>query len=511
MAVRVGINGYARIGQGLLPAAHGRDLDTVGEHSHPHPSASFSATLRIRLDNRPGSFARLATAIGQAGGLLGAIDVVRVERSTKVRDVTVLATDVAHIDRIVRAVKKLDGIDVVHVSDRTFLLHLGGKLEIALRSPLKTRDDLSMAYTPGVARVSSAIANDPGKVWSLTIKQHTVAVVSDGTAVLGLGDIGPEAALPVMEGKAVLFKEFGGVDAFPICLATKDSDEIVAIVKAIAPVFGGINLEDISAPRCFEIERRLRSELDIPVFHDDQHGTAVVVLAALMNALKLVGKAIEDIRVVVVGIGAAGTAVTKTLLAAGVTDIVGCDRHGVVHRGRAGLGAAKAEYAQLTNPRGLVGDVDTALAGADVLIGVSGPGVVTAAAVRSMADDAIVFALANPVPEVLPEDIEADVAVIGTGRSDYPNQINNVLAFPGIFRGALDVRAAGITEAMELAAARAIAEIIKPGELEPDYVIPSVFNRDVAPAVAAAVAEAARGDGVARRPETDLSPEADVR
>ena len=464
-----------------------------------HPSASFSATLRLRLANRPGSFARLATAIGEAGGLLGAIDLVRAERATKVRDVTVLASDAAHIQRIVAAVHALEGIEVINVSDRTFLVHLGGKIEIALKAPLKTRDDLSMAYTPGVARVSSAIAEDASKVWNLTIKQHTVAVVSDGTAVLGLGDIGPEAALPVMEGKAMLFKEFGGVDAFPICLATNDPDEIVTIVKGIAPVFGGINLEDISAPRCFEIEKRLRAELDIPVFHDDQHGTAVVVLAGLLNALKVVGKELEDVRVVVVGVGAAGTAVTKTLLAAGVPEVVGCDRQGIVHRGRQGLTPAKAEYAELTNPRGLAGDADQALAGADVFIGASGPGAVSAEAVRSMADGAIVFAMANPTPEVLPEEIEDAVAVVGTGRSDYPNQINNVLAFPGIFRGALDARASAITEEMEFAAAEAIAAIVKPHELEADYVIPSVFNRNVTPAVAVAVAQAAERAGVARR------------
>ena len=308
---------------------------------------------------------------------------------------------------------ELDGIEVVNVSDRTFLMHLGGKIEIALKVPLKTRDDLSMAYTPGVARVSSAIAADPEKVWNLTIKQHTVAVVSDGTAVLGLGDIGPEGALPVMEGKAMLFKEFGGVDAFPICLATKDPDEIVAVVKAIAPVFGGINLEDISAPRCFEIEDRLRRELDIPVFHDDQHGTAIVTLAALNNAVEVVGKRIEDLRVVVTGVGAAGVAVTKMLLAAGVTDVVGCDREGIVHAGRPGLSAVKAGYAGLTNPRGLTGAADEALSGADVFIGLSQPGAVSAEGIRSMADGAIVFAMANPTPEVLPEEIEDCVAVIG--------------------------------------------------------------------------------------------------
>jgi len=403
------------------------------------------------------------------------------------------------MERIAAAVHDLDGIEVINVSDRTFLMHLGGKIEVALKTPLKTRDDLSMAYTPGVARVSSAIAADPDKVWNLTIKQNTVAVVSDGTAVLGLGDIGPEGALPVMEGKAMLFKEFGGVDAFPICLATNEVGEIVATVKAIAPVFGGINLEDISAPRCFEIEDRLREELDIPVFHDDQHGTAVVTLAALHNAVALVGKRLEDLRVVVTGVGAAGVAVTKMLLAAGVPDVVGCDRESVVYAERPGLSPVKAEYAQITNPRGLRGSADDALAGADVFVGLSQPGAVTVSGIRSMADGAIVFAMANPTPEVLPEEIADVAAVIGTGRSDYPNQINNVLAFPGIFRGALDVRAADINERMKLAAAGAIAAVIRPDELGPDYVIPSVFNREVAPAVAEAVALAAEESGVARR------------
>jgi malate dehydrogenase (oxaloacetate-decarboxylating) len=464
-----------------------------------HPSASFSATLRVRLENHPGTFGRLAEAIGQAGGLLGAIDLVRVERGTKVRDVTVLAGDAEHMERIAAAVRGVPGIEVVNVSDRTFLMHLGGKIEIALKSPLKTRDDLSMAYTPGVARVSLAIAEEPAKAWNLTIKQNTIAVVSDGTAVLGLGDVGPEAALPVMEGKAMLFKEFGGVDAFPICLATKEADEIVQTVKAIAPAFGGVNLEDISAPRCFEIEERLRAELDIPVFHDDQHGTAIVTLAALINALQVVGKRPEELRVVVTGVGAAGIAVTKMLLAAGVSDVVGFDREGAVYSGRPGLSPVKAAFAAQTNPRGLRGSADDALAGADVFIGVSQPGAVTAESIRSMAEGAIVFAMANPTPEVLPEEIADVVAVIGTGRSDYPNQINNVLAFPGVFRGALDVRATAITEGMELAAAEAIAAAVKPDELEPDYVIPSVFNREVAPAVAAAVAQAAEESGVARR------------
>jgi len=473
-----------------LPATEGARL---------HPSASFSATIRVRLENRPGSFASLANAIAGAGGLLGAIDLVRIGRDHKIRDVTVLAGDAAHLERIIASVSGVDGIEVEHVSDRTFLLHLGGKLEITPRLPLKTRDDLSMAYTPGVARISTAIAEDPAKVWALTIKQNTVAVVSDGTAVLGLGDVGPEAALPVMEGKAVLFKEFGGVDAFPICLATKDVDEIVRTVVAIAPVFGGINLEDISAPRCFEVESRLREALDIPVFHDDQHGTAIVVLAALLNALRVVGKRIEDVRVVVTGVGAAGAATTKTLLAAGVRDIVGCDRTGTLYRERSGLTPAKAAYAGMTNPRGLRCTADEALEGADVYIGLSTPGAVSAEAIRGMADRAIVFAMANPTPEVMPEEIADAVEVIATGRSDYPNQINNVLAFPGVFRGVLDVRAREITQEMETAAAHALAAVVKPDELEADYIIPSVFNRDVAPAVASAVAEAAEQSGVARR------------
>jgi malate dehydrogenase (oxaloacetate-decarboxylating) len=356
-----------------------------------------------------------------------------------------------------------------------------------------------MLYTPGVARVSRAIADDVEKVWNLTIKRNTVAVVSDGTAVLGLGDIGPEAALPVMEGKAVLFKEFANVDAFPLCLATKDPDEIVRTVQAIAPAFGGINLEDISAPRCFEVERRLRESLDIPVFHDDQHGTAIVVLAALLNALRVVDKRLEDVRIVTTGCGAAGMAVTRTLQNAGASWIVGCDEGGALYRGREGLNPAKQEYAERTNPENLQGTADELLEGADVFIGVSVPGAISADGVRRMASRAIVFAMANPNPEVDPEAIEGLAEVIATGRSDYPNQINNVLAFPGVFRGALDVRARTINPEMELAAAGAIAAAISPDELSADYVIPSVFNHAVAPAVAAAVAEAAQATGSARR------------
>ena len=473
-----------------------------------HPSASFSAAIRVRIENHPGAFARLAAAIGEAGGLLGAIDLVRVEGSTKIRDVNVLADDERHLDAIVAAVRSVEGVEVMHVSDRVFLAHLGGKLEVRPRQPLKTRDDLSMVYTPGVGRVSRAIAEDPEKVWNLTIKRNTVAVVSDGTAVLGLGDIGPEAALPVMEGKAVLFKEFAGVDAFPICLDTKDPDEIVRIVEAIAPAFGGINLEDISAPRCFEVERRLRERLDIPVFHDDQHGTAIVVLAALLNALRVVDKPLEDVRIVTTGCGAAGMAVTRALVHAGARWIVGCDEGGALYRGREGLDPAKQEYAELTNPENLRGTADELLDGADVFIGVSVPGAITVEGVRRMAPRAIVFAMANPNPEVDPEAIEGLAEVIATGRSDYPNQINNVLAFPGVFRGALDVRARTIDAEMELAAAHAIAGSIPPDELSADYVIPSVFNRSIAPAVATAVADAAQRSGVARRsaPTTPAVP-----
>jgi malate dehydrogenase (oxaloacetate-decarboxylating) len=463
-----------------------------------HVSPSFSATLRVQLEDTPGAFARLAAAIGDAGGSLGAIDIVRVGTTTKTRDVTVSAANEEHLHRIVESVRACDGIEVEHVSDRTFLMHLGGKIEIASKVPLKTRDDLSMAYTPGVARVSEAIADDPHSAWNLTIKRNTVAVVSDGTAVLGLGDIGPEAAMPVMEGKALLFKEFGGIDAWPICLATKDPDEIVAVCKAIAPGFGGINLEDISAPRCFEIEARLRAELDIPVFHDDQHGTAIVVLAALVNALKVVGKRIEDVKIVLTGVGAAGIATTDVLLAAGARRVVGCDHTGAIHRDRADLPEHKRAYAERTNAECEGGSADDVLAGADVFIGLSVPGAVTREGIARMAPDAIVFAMANPTPEIAPEEIEALAAVVATGRSDYPNQINNVLAFPGVFRGALDVRASTITPAMEVAAAHAIAEIIPEEELGPEYVIPSVFNRDVAPSVATAVSAAAEADGVAR-------------
>jgi malate dehydrogenase (oxaloacetate-decarboxylating) len=454
------------------------------------PSASYSFTMRLRMPQHGSTFAGVAHAIAETDAMLGAIDLVRVESNQVVRDVTVACGDSAHAEAVVLAVRDLDGVQVDSVSDRTFLMHKGGKIEVVGKLPLKTRDDLSMAYTPGVGRVSMAVHEDRSKAWALTIKGNTVAVVSDGTAVLGLGDIGPEAAMPVMEGKAMLFKEFAGVDAFPLCVDTKDVDEIVAFVKAAAPTFGGINLEDIAAPRCFEIERRLRAELDIPVFHDDQHGTAIVVLAALLNALKLVGKRPQDVTVVVVGAGAAGVACTEIMLAQGVGDVIVCNRQGALVEG---------ELAERTNKRKLRGTADEVLAGADVVLGLSGPGAFSAAAVRTMATDAIVFAMANPVPEVQPEDVHQDVAVMATGRSDYPNQINNVLAFPGVFRGALDVRASTINEEMKLAAAQAIARVIPEEELHADYIIPSVFNRRVSESVAEAVAGAAIASGVARR------------
>ncbi len=461
------------------------------------PSASYSITMRVHLQQRPGAFARVAGAIGETGAILGAIDLVRVQGGEVVRDVTVACVDAAHGEAVVAAVGELDGVSVESVSDRTFLMHLGGKIEVTGSIPVRTRDDLSMAYTPGVARVSRAIHDDIEKAWSLTIKGNAVAIVSDGTAVLGLGDIGPEAAMPVMEGKALLFQELARINAYPLCLATKDPDTIVEFVKAITPTFGAVNLEDISAPRCFEIERRLRDELPIPVFHDDQHGTAIVVLAALMNAFRVVNKRAEDVKVVVVGAGAAGVACAEIMLARGIRNIVVCDIDGALYADRPGLDPARKAVAERTNPndeRGMANDV---LAGADVLVGVSGPGAVSAAAVRSMAERPVVFALANPEPEVPVEAVGHHVAIMATGRSDYPNQINNVLAFPGVFRGALDVRARSINEEMKLAAAQAIAAVVTDDVLDADYIIPSVFNRQVVTAVADAVAEAARASGVA--------------
>jgi malate dehydrogenase (oxaloacetate-decarboxylating) len=456
-------------------------------------------TLRVEFPHEAGSLARVLTAVGDAGGMVGAVDIVRMRQESSIRDITVNASDSDHGGRIVEAVDALESVRVINISDRTFLMHLGGKIEVRSKMPVKTRDDLSMAYTPGVARVCRAIADDPERAFNLTIKRNTVAVVSDGTAVLGLGDIGPEAAMPVMEGKAMLFREFSEVDAFPICLDTTDTEEIIQSVKNLAPAFGGINLEDIAAPRCFEIENRLKAELDIPVFHDDQHGTAVVVLAALYNSLKLVDKNVEDLRVVVNGVGASGVACAKIMLAAGVKNIVGCDSRGIVHKDREGLDSSKGWYAENTNPEGLTGNLSDAVRGADLFLGLSVPDVLTLEDVKSMAEDPIIFAMANPDPEIRPEVAINAARIIATGRSDYPNQINNVLCFPGIFRGALDVRAREIDETMKLAAAEAIADVVPEDAVSEDYIIPSVFDERVAPAVAEAVSEAAHKSGSARR------------
>jgi malate dehydrogenase (oxaloacetate-decarboxylating) len=443
---------------------------------------------------------RVTSVIGKAGGDIGAVDLVEMTRERVFRDMTIKARDSEHGQRIIDKLRKLPVVKISNISDRTFLMHLGGKIEVRSKVPIRTRDDLSMAYTPGVARVSLAIKEDPQRAFSLTIKQNSVAVVTDGTAVLGLGDIGPLAAMPVMEGKAMLFKELAGVDAFPLCLDTKDPDKIVETVKLIAPAFGGINLEDISAPRCFEVEARLRKELDIPVFHDDQHGTAVVVVAALLNALKIVRKDPRRLKVTVCGVGAAGTAVIKMLMALGVRQIIGVDEHGTIHRGRtAGMDFMKTWVSEATNPQNVKGKMPEAVKDADVFIGLSVPGVLALRDVKRMARDRIVFAMANPIPEIQPEEAERHVRVMATGRSDYANQINNVLCFPGFFRGLLDIRARLVNDEMKLAAAHAIASCVGKGELGSEYIIPSVFNKQVAPAVAREVARAAHKTGVARR------------
>jgi malate dehydrogenase (oxaloacetate-decarboxylating) len=455
------------------------------------PSAGYAITLTVALADAPGTFGRLAVAIGEAGGDIEAVDLIGHEGDLVVREITVKCGDVSQGEQVAAAVEQVPGITVRDVSDRTFVLHRGGKIEVVSRVPLRSRDDLSMAYTPGVGRVSEAIAAQPERVWELTGKGNAVAVLSNGTAVLGLGNIGPEAAMPVMEGKAVLFKEFAGIDAYPICVRAGTADEVVAVAKAIAPGFGGINLEDIAAPECFEIEARLRVELDIPVFHDDQHGTAIVTLAAMLNAARVTGRDLADLRVAFLGVGAAGTACAKLLLAAGVGDVVAVDRSGILGRKRApGLTGQKRWIAEHTNRSGLEGGLEEALAGADAFVGLSGPNLVKPEWLGAMAPRAIVFAMANPVPEVMPEDVPANVAVVATGRSDYPNQINNVLVFPGVFRGLLDARARTVDETTELAAARALADLITPDELSPEYIVPSVFDRRVAPAIGAAVREA---------------------
>jgi malate dehydrogenase (oxaloacetate-decarboxylating) len=460
------------------------------------PSAGFSITIRISVTADASAIGRLTTCVGEAGAIVTALDVVDSDPYSVVVDLTCDTADSAHADQVVQSLNELDGVEVRKVSDRTFLLHLGGKIEVAPKVALRNRDELSRAYTPGVARVCLAIAENPSDVRRLTIKRNTVAVVTDGSAVLGLGNLGPAAALPVMEGKAALFKRFGGVDAWPVVLDTQDTEEIIQIVKAIAPAYGGINLEDIAAPRCFEIEERLRDLLDIPVFHDDQHGTAICVLAALTNALRVVDKHLADVRVVVSGAGAAGTAIMKLLLRQGVGDVIAYDRRGALHRGLPDLTPAWRWLAENTNKEQYSGDLPGALRGADVFIGVSAPNLLTGDDIAAMADRAVVFALANPDPEVDPREARQHAAVVATGRSDQPNQINNVLAFPGVFRGMLDAHAEEFTDDMALAAARAIADAVGADKINPTVIVPSVFDARVAPAVAAAVRAAATGAGL---------------
>lgn len=462
-------------------------------------NASNSYTIRIKSPQKGDAFSEAVAAINRLEGHVAAIDIIKIEDDAITRDITFHAADEDRANLIRDALMKIKQIDVRHLSDRTFMLHLGGKIEIKSKIEINHRDDLSMVYTPGVARVCKAIYESPEKAFNLTIRKNMVAVVSDGTAILGLGDLGPLAAMPVMEGKAMLFKKFADVDAFPICLATKDVEEIVRTVKIIAPSFGAINLEDISSPRCFEIEKRLQAELDIPVFHDDQHGTAAVMTAALINALKLVNKKISEIKVVFNGVGAAGIACTNMLLDIGVKNIVGCDRKGALTASRTDLDATKKEYVSRTNPNHESGSVHDVMKGADVFVGLSSANILTVDDLKKMNKDPIVFAMANPDPEIMPEIALPHVAIMATGRSDYPNQINNLLAFPGIFRGALDCRATDINAEMKLAAAYAIANCVDEKALSRDYIIPSVFNAAVAPAVAHAVMEAAKKTGVIRK------------
>jgi malate dehydrogenase (oxaloacetate-decarboxylating) len=464
------------------------------------PSPSYSLTIRLKALNKPGMVGKITSTIGTKGGDIGAIDIVKVDKGAVVRDYTVNASNVSHSTEIMNALNEIEGVEVVFFSDRTFLIHLGGKIQIENKIPLNTRDDLSMAYTPGVARVCKEIANDKSKVYNLTIKKNTVAIITDGTAVLGLGDIGPEASIPVMEGKAMIFKKFGGVNAFPLCLNTKDTDKFIETVVRVSPIFGGINLEDISSPRCFEIEYRLRELLDIPVFHDDQHGTAVVVLAGLMNALKVLGKNLEDLRIVVCGMGAAGIACCSLLKTAGAKNILGVDSTGILHRGRdKNMNEIKTKFAEITNPDNEKGTLSDAMRGADIFIGVSSPDIVTIEMLKTMARNPIVFALSNPNPEIDPFVAEPYVTILATGRSDYQNQVNNALCFPGFFKGLLDCNAKTITYEMKVAAAESIASVIADDELSEDYIIPSIFDERVADHVAKGVVKAAIETGVARR------------
>ena len=464
------------------------------------PYSNYRLTVRLELANKPGMFARVAATLAEESANLGAVDLVSATPDRMVRDVTFDVRDEAHGDRVLDRLAQIPDVVVLSASDRIFLLHLGGKIHVQSKLPLSTRNILSMVYTPGVGRIARAIAKDKSKAFAFTTKSNSVAVVTDGSAVLGFGNLGPEAALPVMEGKAMLFKELGGIDAWPICLSTQDPEEIIRTVRAISPGFGAINLEDISAPRCFEIERRLKASLDIPVMHDDQHGTAVVILAALTNALSVVGKTIDQARVVVNGLGAAGTACCRVLLAAGVSHLIGCDKEGAILRGDAEeLRGRRSDLTACFNRHPPLPSLRDALRNADVFIGLSVGNILQAEDLDLMAPDRIVFAMANPDPEVSPELAITHCRIFATGRSDFPNQINNALVFPGMFRGALDVQASEINESMKLAAAKALAESIPGAALSEDYIIPSLFDKNVVPRLARAVAAAARESGVARR------------
>jgi malate dehydrogenase (oxaloacetate-decarboxylating) len=470
------------------------------------PSPSYSIIIRIEILSKPGMLGKVTSTIGKTGGDIGAVDIVGFKKNITIRDLIVSVADIPMGQKVVEALERIKGAHVLQVTDRTFMIHQGGKIEIKNKIPLNSRDDLSMAYTPGVARICMAIHEKRERVYDLTIKKNTIAVVTDGTAVLGLGDIGLEAAMPVMEGKAMLFKEFGGVDAIPLCLNTRDPNQIVTVIKSLSPGFGGVNLEDIAAPRCFDIESRLRNELDIPVFHDDQHGTAVVILAGLTNALKVVNKRLGNIRVVVCGLGAAGSASIRLLLSAGVKQIIGCDRNGILYKGRKeNMNPIKTLIAENTNPEMIRGPLSEALKGADLFIGLSQPDLLHANDIKKMAKHPIIFAMANPDPEIMPEEVGRLARVIATGRSDYPNQINNVLCFPGLFRGVLDCQAREINDPMLFAAADAIAQMVKEEELSEDYIIPGVLNKKVPEQVATYVKEAAIHTGVARSAYHSLS------
>ncbi|WP_237458443.1 NAD-dependent malic enzyme [Pontibacillus yanchengensis] len=461
--------------------------------------ATMSIILRLEMIKEKTSFGEIATIVSNAGGDIVAIDVIKEEKSTTVRDISINVNDETKQQRIIHSLEQLPGVTIKHTSDRTFLIHSGGKIHVKSKVEVDNREEMSRVYTPEVARVCEAIDEDPDLAYQFTIKKNSVAVISDGTAVLGLGNIKPEAAMPVMEGKAMLFKQFANVDAFPICIEPQSAEDTIKLIKALSPSFGGINLEDIASPQCFDIEQQLKKELNIPVFHDDQHGTAIVALAGLLNALKLVDKKMEECKIVICGIGAAGIAITNMVLKAGGKNVIGVDIEGALTRKQTYNNESWNSIAQKTNPHDETGELYDVIHKADVFIGVSAPGILTQNDVKQMAKDPIVFALANPHPEITPDEAKPYAKVMATGRSDYPNQVNNVLCFPGIFRGALDCRASDINEDMKLAAAKAIASTIDTEELNEDYIIPSVFNENIVPAIRDAVIEAAKSSGVARK------------